>query len=290
MMVRRWCGWPTGRPRRSRSRCARARTSGSACSTCARPARSATLSTSTRCAAGGEDEQRLHVALVGRRDEDEAVGDLGGGDAEGLGGGLRGAHGIGQVAHLGGDVVQREGVQDRPHAGVAGEVAQRHRVARLGVHAIQRSDPAGRGLTGGSVRHRVMVVVVRRTRCSTAGRSSRHHAGRPRPGRPTTAAGRCPWCVVTTSRSPSGRDDGPARLRLARPPLHRVRRPRLVAGAAGLVARGRRPPGRARHAEPAAPGLAGRGPPALRGRRGVRPRPRRRPLAPPASPRLRRPR
>ena len=49
-------------------------------------------------------------------------------------------------------------------------------------------------------------------------------------------------------------------------------------------------PSRARPAEPAAPGLAGRGPPTVGHGRGVRPRPRRRPLAPAASPRLRRPR
>ena len=45
-------------------------------------------------------------------------------------------------------------------------------------------------------------------------------------------------------------------------------------------------PRAARPAEPAAPGLAGRGPPTVRGGRGVRPGSRRRPLAPAASPRL----
>ena len=114
-------------------------------------------------------------------------------------------------------------------------------------------------------------------------------------GRRSRAAHRrCPWLVVTTTPSssvpprfrPGTAVDGPRDF------VWRGRRYTVCAvldsaGAPGLVARGRRPAHpAARPAEPAAPGLAGRGPPAVRGGRGVRPRPRRRPLAPAASPRL----
>ena len=100
----------------------------------ARPASVGDLVGVDPVAARGEHEQRLHVAVVRRRDEDQAVGDLGGGDAQRLGGRLRGAHGQGQVAHLGRDVVQRQGVHDRPDAGVSGQVARRCRLARLWGH------------------------------------------------------------------------------------------------------------------------------------------------------------
>ena len=133
MTVRMGCGWPTGAtPPIAKPVCSRTNV-GVGLLDVREAGEVGDLVDVDPVRPGGEDEEGLHVALVRRRDEDEAVGDLGGGDAEGLGGRLRGAHGVGEVAHLGGDVVQREGVEHGLHAGVAGEVAQRHRVARLGV-------------------------------------------------------------------------------------------------------------------------------------------------------------
>ena len=108
-------------------------------------------------AAGGEDEQGQALALVRRRDEDEAVRDLRGGDPEGLGGGLGGAHGDGQVAHLGDHVVQREGLHDRQDAGVSREVSRRRDdVARLWGHAS--SLVTSQGLDRASVEEAMVVL------------------------------------------------------------------------------------------------------------------------------------
>jgi hypothetical protein len=79
---------------------------------------------------GGHDEQGQALAVVGRRDEDEAVRDLGRRDAQGVGGGLRGAHGIGEVAHLRTETVLGQGLHHRAHTGVLGEVSRGVLLAR----------------------------------------------------------------------------------------------------------------------------------------------------------------
>jgi hypothetical protein len=80
--------------------------------------------------AGGEDEDRLGLRGVGGPDEDEGVGDLRRGDSEGIGGGLGGAHRVGQVPDLGVDAVLGENREDPADGRVLGcRCHNRHRSA-----------------------------------------------------------------------------------------------------------------------------------------------------------------
>ena len=244
-MVRMGDRWPTGATPPMANPVAARTVSGSARPTLASPARAGDLGHVDPVPAGGQDEQGEDAPVeVGRR-EDEGVGDLGRGDAEGVGRGLGGADGVGEVADRRGHLWAARAASTRA---TPGWLLRSWATPRSPGRSLGRSS-AGRRVGSWSLPRSVAGRSPRgRRRClvgSAHGRSlGRPPSGGGDAGLTSSARGGVPWTIVRTPvRSESRRSrHGPQVRRAGRGRGGGRGGPRASRGTAGATGSGRSRP------------------------------------------------